>query len=92
MTPQQQADAGGDEMEEEEEEEEEEKGLFEWLAKKEKSPEEKANRLAAEWTTRYQEDQGFCGGGNVYVVNECERLQGENLQAGVDELPSVRLL
>ena len=46
-----------DEMEEEEEEEEEEQGLFEWLAKKEKLPEEKANRLAAEWTTRYQEDQ-----------------------------------
>lgn len=42
---------------EEEEEEEEEQGLFEWLAKKEKLPEEKANRLAAEWTTRYQEDQ-----------------------------------
>ena len=56
-TPQQQADGGADEMEEEEEEEEEEQGLFEWLAKKEKLPEEKANRLAAEWTTRYQEDQ-----------------------------------
>ena len=56
-TPQQQAEGGADEMEEEEEEEEEEQGLFEWLAKKEKLPEEKANRLAAEWTTRYQEDQ-----------------------------------
>ena len=55
--PQQQAESGADEMEEEEEEEEEEQGLFEWLAKKEKLPEEKANRLAAEWTTRYQEDQ-----------------------------------
>jgi len=60
VTPQQQAGhAGGDEnqKEEEEEEEEEEKGLFEWLAKKEKSPGEKANRLAAEWTLRYQEDK-----------------------------------
>jgi len=56
-TPQQQAEGGADEMEEEEEEDEEEQGLFEWLAKKEKLPEEKANRLAAEWTTRYQEDQ-----------------------------------
>ena len=55
-TPQQQAEGGADEMEEEEEEEEEQ-GLFEWLAKKEKLSEEKANRLAAEWTTRYQEDQ-----------------------------------
>ena len=27
--------------------------------------------------------QGFCGGGNVHVVNRCER-QDENLQAGVD--------
>jgi len=43
--------------EEEEEEEEEEQGLFEWIAKKEKLPEEKANRLASEWTTRYQEDK-----------------------------------
>ncbi len=57
VTPQQQAGhAGGDENQEEEEEEEE-KGLFEWLAKKEKSPGEKANRLAAEWTLRYQEDK-----------------------------------
>ena len=29
---------------------------------------------------------GVCGGGNVYFVDESERLQGENLQAGVDEI------
>ena len=57
-----------EEDDDDEADDEEEQTLFDWLvAKKEKNEEQKATRLAAEWTSRYQTDKASAGA-EIYTL------------------------